>query len=509
MSGRERIVAIGTAILLVAVVITDAIPLLRGPAPYAEWQWTLRFPAPRHLGFLTASHYFPLGFLAVPLLVPFVVLDWLLDVPSRFPWPVGCALALLGMIAASGWGWLRDRPRLTAGALMAGAIVLGTVFQLTLRKPAPAQTLAYGVMSRTGAGDWQVAIWEGRDPLDFLDRHAQRLEDLRPRVKHAATHPPGPVLYFRGWNGLCESSPALTRTALAAAGMTAQKTPRTPPFTDAAVAGALLGGLFFLVLGTAACVPIASLLRSLGRDTLSAARLAALWPLLPGAALMSPQFEALALPVAGSAALLALAIDARVWSTRVLAAFGAGTLAFAAAFASYGAAAFVIVGGSAVVAAVGWRRALRPVGLAAVAALAWLDVTMLLGHEPLEAARIALAFQRETDMVPRGYLLSLVFHSIDFVLFLGVPVVAIGLMRLRPGLDDRLHRFRAALIVGLVVFLLSGTVRGEVGRIGVPLMALALPAALGESVLAARDAAWMGLLLAILCLALHATWVLP
>src|SRR5687767_13451169 len=153
MSPRERIVAIGTAALLVALLITDAIPLLRGPAPYPEWQWALRFPAPRHVGFLRS---WALPFFLGLLTVPFVVLDWLSDVPSRFPWPVGCASALLGMIAASGWGWLRDRPRLAAGALMAGAIVLGTAFQLALREPRPAQALTDGVMSRIGAGDWQV-----------------------------------------------------------------------------------------------------------------------------------------------------------------------------------------------------------------------------------------------------------------------------------------------------------------------------------------------------------------
>ena len=138
--------------------------------------------------------------------------------------------------------------------------------------------------------------------------------------------------------------------------------------------------------------------------------------------------------------------------------------------------------------------------VATLAALAWLGLTAALGHEPLDAARTALAFHREMYTAPRSYALWLAFNPIDFALFLGAPVAAIAVLRLGRALDDPFSRFRAGFALATAVLLLTGTVRGELGRIGVPLMALALPSAFGDRDLAARDAAWMGVLLAALCI---------
>ena len=368
MTRLERVAASAAALALVVLVLTDAVPLLRGPAPYPpEWQWLLRIERPA---------------------------------ASRYAWPAGSAAALIGLLAASGGRWFRERPRRGAAILLAGATVLGTSFQLGLLGMEPQgafRTLRSRVMSRTDTAYLTVAASDqARDPLAFLDRHAALLLDFRKTAKHAATHPPGPVLYYRAW---------IAVTA----------------------AAALWGGLFVLVLGAAACGPIALLLRTLGLDALAAARVGALWPLVPGAALMSPQFDqALALPVVGACALLAAALAATTPRTRLLAATGAGTLAFAAVFFSYGAAAFVAIGGVAVLAALGWRRAMTPVAVATVAALAWLGLTAALGHEPMDAARTALAFHREMYTAPRSYALWLAFNPIDFALFLGAPVAVIA-----------------------------------------------------------------------------------
>jgi hypothetical protein len=479
----ERGVATAVALLALLLVLTDVVPLLRGPAPYPpEWQWLRRDEAPA---------------------------------PRRYAWPVASAAALLGLLAASGGRWFRERPRRGAATLLAGATLLGTTFQLGLLDLEPAgatRTLIGRVVSRTETAYYTVAVSDdARDPLAFLDHHAALLLDLRKTARHAATHPPGPVLYYRAWTAACEASPTLTRLALASTGLEAGDGPmRRPPHTPASIAGALLGGVVVLALCAAACVPIALLLRVLGRDALGAARIGSLWPVVPGAALMSPQFDqALAMPVAGATAALALAAATPAGPRRLAAAVLAGTLAFVASFVSYGALAFVALGGLAVAAAVGWRSALRPAGIAALTALAWWVLTIALGHEPLAAARTALEFHRVTYTAPRSYALWLAFNPIDLALFLGAPVVAVGVLRGDRRLDDPFRRFRAALLAGLVALLLSGTVRGEMGRIGVPLMALALPGAIGDRELPARDAAWMGLLLAVLCIALRGSWIVP
>jgi hypothetical protein len=479
----ERVTAAIATLAVLLLVATDAVPLLRGPAPYPpEWQWLSRDEPPAAAAYL---------------------------------WPAGCGAALVALLALSGRRWFVDRPRRGAATLVLAAIVIGTAFQLGLLGMEPQgalRALLGRVVSRTDTAYYTVAVSDdARDPLAFLDRHAALLLDLRRTAKHAATHPPGPVLYYRAWIAACEASPALTRLALSALGLDPGDGPmRRPPHTPASIAGALLGGVMVLALCAAACAPIAVLLRLLGRDALDAARIAVLWALVPGAALMSPQLDqALALPVAGTAALLAIAATTETARARVLAAAGAGTLAFAAAFVSYGAAAFADVGALAVAVALGWRRCLRPIAIASLAALAWLGITVALGYDPIAGARTALAFHRETYTAPRSYALWLLFNPIDFAFFLGAPVVAVGLLRARLSLADPILRFRAAWLVLTAAFLVSGTVRGELGRIGVPLMALGLPAALGDRDLGARDAAAMGVLAATLCLVLRAAWILP
>jgi hypothetical protein len=259
-----------------------------------------------------------------------------------------------------------------------------------------------------------------------------------------------------------------------------------------------------------ACLPIAALLRALGLEPLDAARAAALWPLVPGAALMSPQFDqALALPIAGAVALLARAARA-TGRTRVAAALAAGACGFAASFLSYGAVAYVAIGAVAVLAALQRPREwATPVAVAAGAAAACLAFTVALGHEPLAAARTALAFHREVYTAPRSYALWLAWNPLDLALFLGAPLATLALARLAARPADDAGRFRLAVAGGTALLLLSGSVRGELGRIGVPLMALLLPATLGNRALPARDTTLLGTLLAALTILVRVRWLVP
>ena len=475
MTRAERIAAVAAAIAVALLIATDAIPLLRGPAPYPpEWRWELR--------------------------------DGLPDV-ARYAWPLAAGAALVALAAAAG----RVRGRI----VLAAAVPLGALFSLGLLDLEPRgarATLLARVLSRTDTSYYTVAVSpEGSDARAFLDRHAELLVGMRKTARHAATHPPGPVLYYRAWIALCERSPALTRLALAAAGVDDGEGPAArDPHTPASVAGAFLGGLGVLVLCALASVPIASLLRALGMDAHDAVQAAALWPLVPGAALMSPQFDqALALPVAGAVALLARA-DRATGRARIAFALAAGIAGFAASFVSYGAVAYVAIGAVAVgVALARPREWTQAVALAAGAAVACLAVTIALGHEPLAAARTALAFHREAYTAPRSYALWLAWNPLDLALFLGAPLSALGLARLAARPADAAARFRLALAAGVGLLLVSGSVRGELGRIGVPLMALLLPAALADRALSARDATLLAALLAVLTVLVRVRWLVP
>ena len=105
--------------------------------------------------------------------------------------------------------------------------------------------------------------------------------------------------------------------------------------------------------------------------------------------------------------------------------------------------------------------------VAAVADVGVIGVTALLGHDPIAAARTALAIHRETYTRPRSYALWLPFNLLDLV---ALRRPARGRCVRPPVARSPRPRRRR----GLAVLLLSGATRGEVGRIWIPLMPFVL-----------------------------------
>ena len=187
--GAPALLLTALSLAALAAIRFDLLPWLRGPAPYPpEWQWAYRPIA--------------LARLAPALLV---------------------ALALLACLAASASRWARERPRAAARWLLVAASLGGVAFQLALleREPQGAlRALMAHAVSPSISSYHTVAVSEdARDPLAFLRAHARLLPQLTQGRKHAATHPPGPVLWYRGALALCERSPALTEALLAVAGV--------------------------------------------------------------------------------------------------------------------------------------------------------------------------------------------------------------------------------------------------------------------------------------------------
>ena len=474
--GKEwRVVLIVSVLLLVAILL-DLTPLLRGPAPYPpEWRWDLRAGT---LG----GRWFP-------------------------------ALASGAALVALAWVGGRLRPAVVVTA----AVAAGWLFQLSLAGLEPAgaaRTLVERALSRTATSYLTVAESDAaRDPAVFLDHHAERLPELRKAAKHAATHPPGPVLFYRGLIGFFEAAPGAATALLGAGGIDPDSGRRPAPVRAAALAGPLL--IMFLCVATA--WPVAALARAGGMEAPRAARLAALWPLLPGPALMAPHFDQmLALPVTAAAALLASAAASggRPLIARALAAGLCGGIAMQF---SYGAAVFLLIAGAAALAFAGRvdRSILCTVAWAALACGLVIFLPVAWGHEPITAARTALAIHREAYTQPRSYGTWLLFNPLDLVIFGGLPVIVVGLVRLaRPApMRGPFDRMRAVLASGFALLLLSGTVRGELGRIAIPLMPALLLASLGPGGDPAVDpgpttaeAALAAVLLAALTAAIAARW---
>jgi hypothetical protein len=497
LDGRTWIVLVSAT--LVFAMAVPFVPLLRGPGPYPpEWQWE-----PRSL--------------------------WAggVELASRLLGPLGAGAALLGLLVASGSTLAGRRPRLAAALLVAAAVPAGWALQLGLVGLDPAgalRTLVNRATSRSITSYHDAALMpEARDPVYFLRRHHELLAELRTSAKHAATHPPGPVLYYRGLMALCEESPGLTRWALAAIGDTPDRR-FAPPNSPAARAAALIGALMLGLLCAATTWPVAALAWEVTGDALAAARVGILWNLLPGPVLMTPQFDqAVALPVAGAAALLA-------WSVRtvrpVAPAVLAGLCGGLALFVTYGAAAFLLIGGAAALALGlegGWLRPARAAAWALSGAGAVVLITVLLGHHPLRSALTAVAIHHKIYTAPRSYALWLLFNPLDLAIFFGIPLtILLALraghsslaLRAAAGALSPADRFVIAVGAGLALLVFSGVARGEVGRIWIPLTPFLLVAALARSRdggqagarPSRREALLLGALLLPLSIVLRLSW---
>ena len=465
-SRGERVVwVLLTAGFLVSV-SGDRASWLRGPAPYPpEWQWPLRE-----------------GAASGPL------------------WPALAAVAaILGLLALSGTEWAHSRAERARRVLLGLASVFGLALPLALVAIEGGGVLAtmFGrVAYRTATSYYTVAISpEAADPIEFLRRHHELLPTFRRGAKHAATHPPGPVLVYRGLVGLCARVPGLTSGVLRLSGLP-EINPRRPRPEHAAHtrAAGVLGAVLILVACALTAWPIAGLARAVGAGPLASARLGILWTLMPGPVLFLPQFDqALALPVAFSALALAHALRAEARGRGAAWAIAAGTSGGIAVCLSYGAPAFLAIGGVAVLAAAvaagaALARALGWCALAALVTIAWFAAPALAGHHPIASLREALRVHREFFTEPRDYAVWLVFDPLDLAVFMGLPVAASlvaaavrATRRLMGGAPSTAaEAFRLGALAALLLLLVSGQTRGEVGRIWIPIMPVLLVAALAR-----------------------------
>lgn len=480
---------LGVSLAAAAAIPFDLLPWLRGPAPYPpEWEWGYRPSGPAH----------PLWMAAVLVVV------------------------VLALLAATGWVRARGHPRAAAVSVLAAATAAGWCLQIAAleREPAgPLRALLSRALSTSISSYHAVAVEEGGDPIALLRAHATRLPELLATAKHAATHPPGPVLFYGAAVALCERSPGLTERLLRAAGAARHETHTEQRRAERA--GGLLGALVLGLLGVLTLWPLALLSETLGLEPLSAARVGLLWTLVPGLVVMSPALDAAtALPVTACALLLARASRAPSRGSRAATAALAGTCGALALFASYGSAAFLAIAGGAVVAWAGRESLGRAFVASALAAsftvLLAFGVPAALGGQPLLAMETALAIHRSAFTLPRSYALWLVFDPLDLAVFTGLPVAVAGLWALRrtlrriftPASLTALDRFRLWVFGGVTLLVLTGVVRGEVGRIMIPLMPVVLVASIAgaSSEPSTGEALGLGALLAAATLAIAGYW---
>jgi hypothetical protein len=453
--------------------IAARVPSANGPA---EWQWPWRSPS-----FVGVSFGLVV---AAALMIPLVYwaahnrrTDWLWALPLLIL--LGWALPLdLAQAQPGGFRQVFDA--------LASRHTFGYVFDAGIAPD-----------TRTLLADWP-AISAGLN-------------------QHARTHPPGPLLAVRaldvlgrrlpsdpeGERGLISAAAESLQREVGRAMARRQKAPPAPPAAGTLVLLALLLPL----LSALTAWPLHRLATGLGLEPGAALLAAALWLTVPARTVFTPSLDqALPLLAVTAAALV-------VTGSRGRALLAGGLLALSVFF-SYGYLAVVPLVGLLTLTPktpaadetggkTPWLRAARwDQGLLVAAGfvLPWIVLALLTGYDPWASFRSAAEQHRTIAVASRSYGTWLAWNPYDFLLLLGPAVLILA----AASLLGRSHEgwrpaFRTlawgwwALLLGLLV---SGTVRGEVGRIWLFLMPFAC-------VLAAGDAArrwsprgfWCGLLL--------------
>lgn len=404
--------------------------------------------------------------------------------PYRTPhlhggWIAALLLSLgLGVVVVGRWGAHLRLTLLTLAGLALSLAVLGAQpggFERVIRSLVSRHVFSYVFDAGQFAtlGETAEAYPEGVARLSM----------------HTRTHPPGPLIGIRVLDRLMPASSDESGGWLVAARealdeevrkvrMRRRPVPRHLPSATTVVALALL----LPAASALAAVPLFWLAKDEGLGDRGALLAAALWLSVPARTLFTPSLDQ-AVPVL---LLLAAWLAGR---PRPLSRLLGGVLLGAATVASYGylaAAPLVLwpaVSRGSSGAAPSQQPALGPrLGRALVVgvgfALPWL-VLMRLGFAPVRAFTAAMAEHRAMVGVERGYATWLLFNPWDFLLFAGAPIVMLAGLDLASifagRADTRSARHGLAPVWWLLVLalLLSGTVRGEVGRIWLFLMPFA------------------------------------
>lgn len=445
---------------------------------------------------------------AIPVYGPIYPISFLLP-------PVLALLGFAGLLAHLWRSMRREKVashrRALAWSIAIGLSVGAWCMQVALWSVAPESVsrLAAIQLSDISTGYLSEAMTI-RDPWEYLREYAQ---EMPRKPEHVATHPPGAVLFFYAVRRLGDAIPSLNRLAMSsgstAVGLSitelAAEVVRYPTVTWHGAEGLAAAMLSSWLLGAAgALMPLVifgALREPLGPERALAA--AAVLALTPSMLFYFPTLVML-IALASSLMLAALVATQRHWAWAAV----AGLIAAAALFVSLGALALVALGGIFLL-----LRAARQAGQSADAA--WSDTRSALvpplafgagllvgvglwyapGVDALTVMSAGLGTHSELTGIAsfRSYGIWVWLNFVEFGVFLGLPLAVLAAAS-APRIIRTLRRtssralvayLGAAALLTLLLLDITGTVRGETGRIwlffGPWLAAAAAPALMDEA----------------------------
>ncbi len=434
-------------------------------------------------------------------LIAALAMGWQVGIPGEWVWrrnqlptplvPASLvALLLLGVIALAcrpgRWSAMTPARRAFLLALLV-LLVLALQWALLAAVGSPAVSwVAPGwIIASPNATTYFSASFEVRDVGDWLASYREQMNAL---PHHARTHPPGFMLFFLVVRRLCAALIPQQSPVLAALAEGYNQTFGTL-FSPADAAASLVSALLAALTGALSLIPVYLLTRELLAPD-AAIRAASMVATAPAILLLGASSDQLILTLTAVQLWLCYSAWRKGSAWRV---FLAGIVAGLGLFFSLG---FAIVMAWLLV----WlvlgllgsadrkRAAGRALGAAVIAfagfALFYLALYLASGYHPLSVAQQALLAHRDitTAAFPRTYWKWLLMNPVEAAIFAGLPLLLVALWSVR-GLrrQPTLARLKPLLLAWLIIFALldlSGTVRGEVGRIWLFLL---WPAALAAS----------------------------
>jgi len=398
-------------------------------------------------------------------------------------WAAFALILLVWFVSRPDW-WENQRPPARAAMLFLLILVaFGLQVGLLNATGLPWVTPGAVIASPVATTYYSVAL-DVRDPVTWIASYADQMRAL---PYHARTHPPGFVLLFIALRRICEAAfphPPQILTTIAESYRVFGIGP-TPTDAAAAIAGAFL----FALIGALSLWPFYLLARRfMSADAALCAVL--LMAAMPALLLFGASSDEVVLTLTILVIYLSYLAyqchserseESRRSSPLILSALaGLGLVLAIALFFTLGVliliawlALWVIIGvarsadrGAAV------RRALASIAAAAVGFLAfYLVLYLALGYHPIAVAREGLFAHRGVTTVEaaRSYWAWLIMDPVELIVFAGLPLVAAAFWSWRGIARDpesaRLRAFLLAWFIAVVLLDLSGTVRGEVGRI--------------------------------------------
>ena len=422
---ERRALALGVAALVLALILAaNAIPFLRGGY---GWRW-----------------------------------------PYQPVWEARRALPLVAALAVYVVGAAKLQTRARSSRLVRGWALLGAatlpLFGIALRHEDVLFTLFARTASPLTTGPHMAGAqvdWSSRAWLDW----GAVMEHYRAYSVHVALAPPGLPLFYGLLGAALDRLPALAEPMQRALLPYQCHNYTLLAYSPGEWASAWFGVLMPL-WAALAVFPLYGVTRRLYHDARIAQAATLWWPLVPALVLFAPTWNTF-YPLLSLAAFWCWLRALEGQRTEARWALGAGALLGLLTFANFSTVPLgALLGVYALVVAWQQRLTLRRVALLLGtlgfgAALPWALFMLAGGASPWALLQTAMAHHLELE---RPYWPWLWLHSWDWAIFTGLPLIALWLGASVPSARER-DPLGLALLVTVAALVVSGTARGETGRV--------------------------------------------